>query len=167
MLLARMSSAACLSFTSRSVVEDHYRKQVSETPFLTVLSSLLFLCRPWWESRRRRAGKWEREALPSRRRLFRSISCRCCARRGPVVFAGGEHSPGDAGELIRHSDHQHVARRSGFQCVHPGTNRKAVSFYTHSGCARAVDQNLAQVDVAALADAQQLGLTARRVLSRN
>jgi hypothetical protein len=50
---------------------------------VTVLSSLLPLCRLRWESLSRRggAGKWERVALPSRRRLFRTVTpLRVCTR---------------------------------------------------------------------------------------
>ena len=48
----------CVSiFTSRSVVEDHYREQVVGDAIETVLSSLLSLCRPWWGKSSSWSGK--------------------------------------------------------------------------------------------------------------
>ena len=47
---------------NRSVVVNQYVQQVLRHAVVTVLSSLLFLCRPRWvnSSRRRSAVKWER-----------------------------------------------------------------------------------------------------------
>jgi hypothetical protein len=56
-----------------TVVEDHFREQIAGTPLGTVRSSLLSDADLGGTlDRRRRAVKREREALPSRRRLFRA-----------------------------------------------------------------------------------------------
>jgi hypothetical protein len=49
-LLAMMRYAAYLSFKTPRLCKSHFSNQVSGTPFLTVLSSLLVRCRPRWEN---------------------------------------------------------------------------------------------------------------------
>src|SRR5271166_3534681 len=53
---------AYLSLLAGRVVANQFGQQVSRHAVVTVLSSLLFLCRPRWgnSSRRRSAEKWER-----------------------------------------------------------------------------------------------------------
>jgi hypothetical protein len=48
-LLAMMRYAAYLSFETPRPYQGQFGKQVSGTPFLTVFSSSLIQCRPWWE----------------------------------------------------------------------------------------------------------------------
>jgi hypothetical protein len=74
-------------------------------------------------------------------------------------------SPSDTGELIGHGAHEHVARCSGFECIHPSSDRSSVTLDTHGCSTCSMCQNLAAVDVTALADAQQLRLASSRVLS--
>jgi hypothetical protein len=75
-------------------------------------------------------------ALPNRRRLFRTISCGNSIPHLSIVFSARQHSPCDP---------------------------RSVSLDTQHACA--VNQNLTQVDVAALTDAEQFCFTSSRVLA--
>ena len=71
----------------------------------------------------------------------------------PVVVAAGQYSPSGAGELVGHGNDDDVLVSPGVEPVEPGSNRCSISLDTQHGCSSAMDQDLAQVDVAALADA--------------
>ena len=104
-------------------------------------------------------------ALPSRRRLFRTISCGDSLPHWPVVFSARQHSPCDPRELVCHRNHNNIFRSSCIQCVEPGPNWGAVALDAQHGSSCAVNQNLTQIYVAALADAEQFRFTSGRVLS--
>ena len=71
----------------------------------------------------------------------------------PVVVAAGQHSPGGAGEFVGHSNHNDVLVGPGIEPIQPCSNRGSVSLDPQHRCPSAMDQDLTQVDVAALADA--------------
>jgi hypothetical protein len=86
---------------------------------------------------------------------------------GAVVVAAREHSSGDACQLVGHGDDNDVFRHSGVECIEPGSNRWSIAFDPQHGCSRTMNQDLARVDVASLTDAEQLRLTAGRILARH
>jgi hypothetical protein len=49
---------------------------------------------------------------------------------------------------------QHVARRTRLKRVHPSSDRETISLYAHRSGACTMDENLTQIDVATLADAE-------------
>jgi hypothetical protein len=80
-----------------------------------------------------------------------------------VVVASGEDSPSDPRQLVRHSNHDDVFGSSGIQSIQPSSDGRSITLDAQHGRSRTVDQNLAQIDVAALADAEQLTTTYRKV----
>jgi hypothetical protein len=94
--------------------------------------------------------------------------CLCCdrVRKGAVILSGGEHCPRYTCQLVGHRDDQHVAWRSRLEGSHPCTHRDALSLGSRHHGASAMDEDLAQVPVAPLADPVELGLAASRVLLR-
>src|SRR5260370_38934165 len=83
---------------------------------------------------------------------------------GSVLVAAGEHSPGDAGQLVGHGDYDDVLVRSGVERIEPRSNRCSVALDMQYRSSRAVNQDPAQVRVAPFTDAKHLRLTAGRVL---
>ena len=52
----------------------------------------------------------------------------CCLRGdGSVVVAAGEHSPGDACELVGHGNDNDVLGRSRVKCIEPGSDRCSIT----------------------------------------
>ncbi len=152
-LLARMRCARIGPYKS------HGRLRPLSVPgcrhaVVTVLSSLLPCADLGGELIRcRSAGKWER-----RRRSFpRWLGWRGCRS---IVVAARQNRPGDAGELVGHGHHDDVRVSPGVQSIQTGTERRTVPFGAEHGAPCAMDQHLAQVDVAALTDAEQPGLAA-------
>src|SRR5208282_4954753 len=109
--------------------------------------------------------KWERLALPSRRRLFRATSCCDHIAVWSVVFSAGQHRPCNARQLIGHGDHDDVFRSAGIECVQPGSDRRPVPLDPQYCGPGSVDEDLAQVDVAAFADAEQPRPSSSGILS--
>ncbi len=97
-------------------------------------------------------------ALPSRRRLFHTISCGNPICYRPVVLSTRQHSPRNPRELVGHRNYNDVLGRSGIECIKPGSDRCSVAFNAQHGGSCTVNQDLPQVNVAALADAEQLRL---------
>ena len=110
---------------------------------VTVLSSLLTLCRLRWENfSRRGAVKWGRVSASRRRRLSSAL-------RGDrsVLVAAGEYGPCDARQLIGHGDYNNVFRRSGVECIEPGSDRCSVALDPQYRSSCTMDQDLAKVSV--------------------
>ena len=84
---------------------------------------------------------------------------------GSVLVAAGEHSPGDAGQLVGHGNYDDVLVRSGVECIEPRSNRCSVALDMQYRRSRAMNQDPAQVRVAPFTDAKQLRLTTGRVLT--
>src|SRR6201993_1212449 len=85
----------------------------------------------------------------------------------PVVFTAGQHSPGDAGQFVGDRDHDFVARSTLSQPVHPLPESSAVVLDAKEHGAGTVDQHATQIDIAALAHAEQLLLAPGGVLPRH
>ena len=75
--------------------------------------------------------------------------------------------PGDPRQLVGEGDDRDIVMGSPHQRFRPSAERRVALRHMGQRGARAVDQLLAQVRVAALADPQQLRLAAGRELARN
>jgi len=81
------------------------------------------------------------------------------------VFAAGQYGPGDASQFVGDSYDDFVARGTLSQSVHLLPESPAVVLDAKSHGAGTVDQHATQIDVAALANAEQFLLASGRVLS--
>ena len=84
-----------------------------------------------------------------------------------IVFAAGQHGPGDASQFVGDGDHDFVARSTLGQPVHPLPESSSVVLDAKQYRAGTVDQHATQINVAALADAEQFLLAPSGVLSRH
>ena len=84
-----------------------------------------------------------------------------------VIVATGRYSPGGAGDLIGHSHYDDVLVSPSVEPIKPGTDGCSISLDAQPGCPGTMDQDLAQVDVAALADTQKVRLASGGVLTRH
>jgi hypothetical protein len=105
--------------------------------------------------------------LPSRRRLFRTCSDRHRGRGWAVFFAARQHRPGDASQLVGSRGDHHADRRPLLQSFEPWAERGSFSLDDEDCGSGAMDKQLPQVAVAALADAEESCLASDRVLSRH
>jgi hypothetical protein len=71
-----------------------------------------------------------------------------------VFVAAGKHSPGDACELVGHGDDNDVLGCSGVECIEPGSDRRSIALDPQHGVSCTMNQDLAQIYVAALTDAE-------------
>src|SRR6516164_9080802 len=66
--------------------------------------------------------------------------------------------------LLAIVDYDDVFPSSGVERIQPGTDRRPIPLYTQYGGPRSVDQELTQIDVTSLADAEQPRFTSCRIL---
>ena len=71
-----------------------------------------------------------------------------------IVFAAGQHGPGDARQFVGNCYHDFVARSTLGQSVHPLPQSSSVVLDAKQYRPSTVDQHATQINVAALADAE-------------
>src|SRR5689334_10469545 len=81
-----------------------------------------------------------------------------------IVFAAGQHGPGDARQFVGDGDNHFVAWSSLTQPVHPLSQSRSVVLDAKQHSAGSADQHATQIDIAAFADAEQSLLSASGVL---
>src|SRR5271157_1861246 len=134
----------------------------------TVVSSSSLLSRPWWNvvqsssSWRWKSGK--RLVLSKRSVFSTATSGGDLQRLVLIVLAAGQHSPGDASQLVGDRDHDLITRRPLGEPVHPLPESSCVVLDAQQHRADTVDQHATQIDVASFADAEQLLLAPGGVL---
>src|SRR5262249_28479179 len=84
-----------------------------------------------------------------------------------IFTAAGQHGPGDAGQFVGDRHYDLVPRSTLTQPVHPLSKSCSVVLDTKEHCAGTMDQHATEIDVAALADTEQLLFAPGRVLSRH
>src|ERR1700678_400287 len=82
-------------------------------------------------------------------------------------FSAPQHRPGDPGELVGEGHDRDVAMGAVHEPFGPSSERSVALSYIGQRRARSMNQLLAQVFVAALADPEQLRLATGRELTRN
>ena len=114
---------------------------------------------------RRGGGKVESVlCFPSAASFPRPSSGRWLQRLMSVLFAAGQRSPGHASQLVRDRDHDFVAWGTLSQPMHPLPESCCVLLHAKQYRAGTVDQHATEINVAALADAEQLLLAPGGVL---
>ena len=81
-----------------------------------------------------------------------------------IVFAAGQHGPGNASQFVADGDDDFVARCTLSQPMHPLPESSGVVLDAKQYGASTVDQHATPIDVAALADTEQFLLTPGGVL---
>jgi hypothetical protein len=89
---------------------------------------------------------------------LRLVGKRSSFVQGLIVVPAGQNCPADPGQLVGSGDDYHVACGPSFQSAHPLPQTGAFAFDTQDRSPRSMDEHLAQIRVASLTDAQQLGL---------
>src|SRR5262249_57080071 len=72
-----------------------------------------------------------------------------------LIFPAGKYSPGHASQFVGDCDHDFVARCTLHQPMNPLPESSGVVLDPKQHCTSTVDQHATQIDVAALADAEQ------------
>jgi hypothetical protein len=125
---------------SRAIIGDQFGQQVFGHALVTVPSSFLFLCRL--------VGKSGCEPTIA-------LSALCPDRSARMVwFTTGQHGPCNSCQLIGKCDDEHIFVRSALKSIHPCANGRLVSLDAIDRSPGTMHQDLAQVCVAAFADAQ-------------
>ena len=86
---------------------------------------------------------------------------------GGKTLSAPQHRPGDPGQLVGEGYDRDVAMGAAHEALRPSAERRVALGHIGQRGARSVDQLLAQILVAALADTQQLRLAAGGELPRN
>lgn len=120
------------------------------------------------KARRRAGGKVESVlCFPSAASFPRPSSCRALQMLMAIVFAAGQHGPGDARQFVGDGDNHFVAWSSLTQPVNPLSQSRSVVLDAPHHSAGSVDQHAPQIDIAAFTDAEQSLLSASGVLPRH
>jgi hypothetical protein len=103
----------------------------------------------------------------SKRSVFSTAisGCGYLQRLMLIIFAAGQHGPGDASQFIGDCDHYFVTWCPLGKPVHPLPETSGVILDAKQYGPSTVDQHATQIDVAALADAEQLLLASGGVLA--
>src|SRR3984893_6821248 len=151
-LLALMRYAAYLSFEITPASYGPFRQAGFRCAVLTVLSSSLIRCRPRW-------GELDVAGC------YACLYCQCLGYCS-IVLARREHCPRDPRQFVCCCHDQYVSWRPGLKRGHPGAHRDSVPLGSQYDRACSMNQDLAQVRVAALADSIQPRLATGRMLLR-
>jgi hypothetical protein len=81
-----------------------------------------------------------------------------------IIFATAQHGPGHASQFVGDRNHDLIARSTLREPAYPLPESPGVVLHAQQYSAGTVDQHATQIDVAALADAQQLLLAPGGVL---